>query len=265
MTIYESIKKSIAFIEDNLSNDIGVSDVANSVSFSQFYFSREFSKYTHISIYDYIIRRKISESYKYLFNNRPKIIDLAFLYSFKSHEVYSRAFRKIFGENPSEVTIYKPFAVYEAIDENYLLFLKNLKIELLDYCIKECVFEVDSASDLDNEGSFLFLLSKEHLLSCNGTIKGKLESKMNWQTSSFVLNKSNKALSFQLCSLKHKLRIFHNNTKHSLRYFLDNIYDRNEIGSNYILILKENDYIDFYIPSTQDIQDELVDQFTCHE
>ena len=126
------MEKSIAFIEANLQDNIGVLDVANHVSYSQFYFSREFSKHTHISIYDYILRRKISESYKYLFANSSKIVDLAFRYGFQSHEVYTRAFRKVFGENPSEVAVYKPFAIYEPINGRYLEFLSGLKIERID-------------------------------------------------------------------------------------------------------------------------------------
>ena len=46
MTILESVRSGISFIESNLRNNIGVSDVAGAVSYSQFYFSREFSRHT---------------------------------------------------------------------------------------------------------------------------------------------------------------------------------------------------------------------------
>jgi AraC-like DNA-binding protein len=268
ITIAESVKKSIAFIESNLQNDIGVWDVANSVSYSQFYFSREFSRHTQISIYDYILKRKISESYKYLFATNSKIVDLAFRYGFQSHEVYTRAFRKMFGENPSEAAIYKPLAVFEAIDEHYLAFLQGLKVETIDNAIKDCFFEAtqavefeavkaaefratpsiefeavaakeseaDSVFESEIASSFLVLLSKEHLLRCKSFFIGSL----GFEETKF--------LTFKLGNLKHKIRIYHNDVKLSFRYFINNFYDANEMSSNYILIKKEKDYIDIIIP-----------------
>lgn len=238
MTINESVMKSIAFIEANLQNDIGVFDVANSVSYSQFYFSREFSKHTHISIYDYILRRKICESYKYLFNKGSKIVDLAFRYGFKSHEVYTRAFRKVFGENPSEATIYKPLAIFEPIDEYYLNFLHGLKVEIIDKVITECFFEVNSAAESDGS-SFLVLLSKENLFNYNRIFQGNTGYN------------ENNYLSFRLGKLKHKIRIYHTDTKLSFRYFTDYFYDINEMSSNFILIKREKNYIDIAVPNNR--------------
>lgn len=235
MTMQESVMKGIAFIEANLQNGIGVCDVANAVSYSQFYFSREFSKYTHISVYDYILRRKISESYKDLFNVRSKIVDLAYRYGFQSHEVYTRAFRKIFGENPSEAVIYKPLAIYEPIDEPYLNFLNGLKVEIINKAIGDCSFEVNSVSELDDGSSFLVLLSKENLFNCNCIFQGNLK------------HGKNKYLFFKLSNLKHKIRIYHTDTKLSFRYFTDYFYDADDIGSNYVLINKENCYIDIAV------------------
>jgi len=236
-TIHESVLKSIAFIEANLHNNIGVLDVANAVSYSQFYFSREFSKYAHISIYDYILRRKVSESYKDLFNSESKIVDLAFRYGFQSHEVYTRAFKKVFDENPSEAAEYKPLAIYEPIDEAYLDFLYDLKIDIIDTTIAGCFLEVDSVAEMNAESSTLVLLSKDNLLSYTSIIQGSLR----YEESDF--------LSFKLSNLKHKIRIHHSHTTHSFRYFIDHFYDPKEISSNYILIKKEHDYIDIIVPN----------------
>jgi AraC-like DNA-binding protein len=236
MTTYESVKKGLAFIEANLQNNIGVWDVANAVSYSQFYFSREFSRYTHISIYDYIIKRKMSESYKYLFKNEIKIVDLAFRYGFQSHEVYTRAFKKIFKENPSEAVVYKPLALFEPIDDHYLEFLKDLKVETFNTTTEECYFEANSVTELTNGHSFLVLLSKENLFSCKWIFEGQLGYGKN------------RFLSFQLNGLKHKIRIYHNDVKMAFRYFIDNSCDMDEISSNFIIVNSEKHHIDIYIP-----------------
>ena len=174
MTLIESVAKGIAFVEANLQSSIGVADVARAVSYSQFYFSREFSRYTHTSIYDYILRRKISEAYKCLFEASQKIVDLAFGYGFQSHEVFTRAFRKMFGENPSETRDYKPLAVYEAIDREYLDFLYGLKAERGTCAMRDFNFELDAGSDTNPGDSTLILLNKnESVLLCEYPQRGQ--------------------------------------------------------------------------------------------
>jgi AraC-like DNA-binding protein len=239
LTMLESVMQSIAFIESNLHNDIGVYDVANAVSYSQFYFSREFSKLTHISVYDYILRRKISESYKDLFNKKTKIVDLAFRYGFQSHEVYTRAFRKVFGENPSEVTVYKPLAVYEPIDEPYLNFLSRLHVEIIDKLKGDCFFEVNrvsSVSELNFGGSYLILLSQKNLFNLNCVFQGNLSCS------------ESEGLSFRLSTLRQKIRINHTNAKLAFRYFVDYFYDIDEMSSNFIVIQIMEDHIDIVVP-----------------
>jgi len=239
-SMLESIMQSIAFIECNLHNDIGVRDVANAVSYSQFYFSREFSKHTHISVYDYILRRKISESYKDLFNKKTKIVELAFRYGFQSHEVFTRAFRKVFGENPSEAAVYKPLAVYEPIAESYLSFLSGLHIEITDKFNGDCFFEVtpiSSVSELNFGGSYLMLLSQKNLYNLNCVFQGNLSC----LKSEFP--------SFRLSALRQIIRIYHTDTKLAFRYFIDYFYDVDEMSSNFIVIQKEGDHIDIIVPN----------------
>ncbi len=234
MNIYDAVKKSIEYIEANLNNDISVFDVANAVCYSQFYFSRQFSIHTHTSIYDYILKRKLSESYKYLLSEKPRIIDLAFRYGFSSHEVFTRAFRKMFGENPSEASVYKPLLIYEPIDISYLDFLNGLKIEVIESEVCGCFFEPDSAGF--GEGSAIVLLSDEHLLDIKCILEGRVSTGGGGK------------LSFRLQGLKSRIRIHHSDAKHSLRYFLDNFYHAAAMKSNFILLNNSNGCIDIIAP-----------------
>lgn len=236
MTIYESVKESIKFIENNLENDIGVLDVANAVSYSQFYFSRKFSELAHISIYDYIVRRKLSESYKYLLKTNSKIIDVAYKYGFKSHEVYTRAFKKAFGINPSEIKLEKPIALFESIDDKYLTFLYCLKIEKINDNIPNYYFEGVPTEEIVNDDDLLILLSKDNYFNKKYVLKGNIKLG------------EDKFLSYELTNLKHKIRMHCNNAKFAFRFFIDNYYDINEIGSNYILIRNGKELIDIIIP-----------------
>ena len=240
MAIYDALLNGIEFIEARLCEPLGVLDVARHVSFSQFYFSREFSKYTHISVYDYILRRKLSESYKYLFKTGGKIVDAAFKYGFSSHEVYSRAFRKMFGENPRDAARYRPLAVFEPIDARYLRFLCDLKAERLEQDTAECFFEVAAGGEEATAGGRLMLLRKEDNSECVGTFDGCLTMR------------ENEYLSFSLSRLKCVFRIHHTDKTYAFRYFIDNIFDAGALGGNYILLDKKRDHIDFIIPVKKD-------------
>ena len=234
MTMLSVIQKGIDFIEANLQSDIGVADVANAACYSQFYFSRQFSMHTHISVYDYILKRKLSEAYKTLFSEAPRILDLALQYGFQSHEVFTRAFRKMFGENPSEASAYKPLLVYERIDEHYLNFLADLKINVVNHSYPNCFFEVNSTAECDEDCSLMIL--SENLLSPHMMLSGHLKTD------------AGRNLCFKLESLKTVLHIHHTDIKRSIRYFTDNFYDPDRMTSNFILIDKAADNIDFILP-----------------
>ncbi|MFA5342290.1 MAG: AraC family transcriptional regulator [Clostridia bacterium] len=237
--ILKSILKAIAFIESNLQYPIGVIDVANAVSFSQFYFSREFSKHTHISIYDYIQRRRLSESYKELFNSKTKIVDIAFKYGFQSHEVYTRSFKKVFKENPSEVTVYKPLAVFEKIDEYYLNYTSKLHIESTYIDIQNFYFKINkisSVSDLNDENCYLILFSQENLFEIRSVMNGNL------------FHDKDEFLSFKIDNQFLRFRFYNPDATLAFKYFTNYLYDTDEMGSNYIIINNETDYVDILTP-----------------
>jgi len=95
--------KAIDFIESNLTEDICVADMAESVSFSQFHFSRVFSQTTHHPPYDYLMRRRLCEAARRLMKSEEKIIDIAYRYKFKAPETFSRAFKRMYNLVPCQV------------------------------------------------------------------------------------------------------------------------------------------------------------------
>ncbi len=92
--------EAIDFIEHNLKEDITVADIAGAVSYSLYHFCRTFNKVTHHTPYDYLMRRRLSESAQELVSSDAKIIDVAFDYQFNSPETYSRAFKRMFDVQP---------------------------------------------------------------------------------------------------------------------------------------------------------------------
>ena len=101
--IDDSIKrvgKAIACIERSLKKSLRIVDIADEVGYSVFHFCRVFSKTAHITPYNYLMRRRLSQSALDLSNTEKRIVDIAFDYQFNSHEAYSRAFKRMFGVQP---------------------------------------------------------------------------------------------------------------------------------------------------------------------
>ena len=59
MDAKQIISESLAYIENNLTRKITMEDIANSVGYSKFYFSRIFKTEMNISVMEYVKQRKI--------------------------------------------------------------------------------------------------------------------------------------------------------------------------------------------------------------
>jgi len=99
----ENILKALNFFEDNLKNEISITDAADASGYSPYHFCRLFSALTGYSPKEYLLKRRLSEAANDIIKSDDKIISIAFDYQFNSHENFSRAFKKVFGLNPAEL------------------------------------------------------------------------------------------------------------------------------------------------------------------
>lgn len=95
------IKKSIHFIESNLTHHLSLETVAEHVSVSKYHFAREFKVLTGDKIGDYIRRRRITQSASDLITTPNLIIEIAEKYQFESQEAYTRSFKNVFQITPN--------------------------------------------------------------------------------------------------------------------------------------------------------------------
>jgi AraC family transcriptional regulator len=98
----EPMGTAVTFIENHLQENIRVADMADAAACSLFHFCRTFNRIVHHSPYDYLIRRRLSESARLLLETEQRITDIAFTFQFNSVETYSRAFKRLFGQLPSD-------------------------------------------------------------------------------------------------------------------------------------------------------------------
>lgn len=99
----QSITKAIRYIENNLTNNISIEDVANQVFMSGTNFQRIFHLVTDITIGEYIRNRRLSLSGRDLFLTDSKVIDIAMRYQYDTSESFSKAFTRFHGIPPSVV------------------------------------------------------------------------------------------------------------------------------------------------------------------
>ncbi|WP_411842424.1 GyrI-like domain-containing protein [Salinicoccus sp. HZC-1] len=98
----KTLNDVINFIEDNLSNDIKVNDVARYIGESDYHFRKIFQYITGIPLSEYIKKRKLSRANHDLVNGHS-VTDTAFKYGYQSVDGFTRAFKSWSGYLPSEV------------------------------------------------------------------------------------------------------------------------------------------------------------------
>ena len=94
---------ALAFVEENLRHEIAVGDMAGAVGYSLYHFCRTFNEATHQTPYSYLMRRRLTEAARVLLSTDAKIIEVALDYQFGNPETFSRAFKRMFGTQPSQL------------------------------------------------------------------------------------------------------------------------------------------------------------------
>ena len=97
----QRMNEVLDYIEDNLTDDISLHQVAKKAGCSVFNFQRMFSFITDVPLAEYIRRRKLTLAALELQNSEIKVIDLAYKYGYGSPDSFSRAFQKLHGVTPS--------------------------------------------------------------------------------------------------------------------------------------------------------------------
>ena len=103
MNWIQSLNRAISYIENHLTQNISVNDVADKVYASNANFQRVFHLTTGITIGDYIRNRRLSLAGQELLSPKVKILDVANKFQYETQESFSKAFSRFHGINPSDV------------------------------------------------------------------------------------------------------------------------------------------------------------------
>ncbi len=99
----ERFKRVFDFIDRHLDEHLTVNRLSQVANFSLYHFHRQFSEYSGLSVSRYIqLMRLRRASYQLVFSTRRRIIDISLDAGFENPESFSRAFKRCFGQTPSQ-------------------------------------------------------------------------------------------------------------------------------------------------------------------
>lgn len=99
------MERALQYIEDNLTRDYTLEEVAEAANYSMFYFHRLFTSHFNETLAGYIRKRRLSEAARVLLNTSTPIARLARLYGFKSQEAFTRAFLRYHQTTPGRMRL----------------------------------------------------------------------------------------------------------------------------------------------------------------
>ncbi len=94
--------RALEYIEDNIVGDLSLYDIASAAGFSVPHFYRLFRRLTGDTVGAYILRRKLSIAARDIIHTNKTIASIAYEYGFESHDVFTRAFSRIYGMSPKK-------------------------------------------------------------------------------------------------------------------------------------------------------------------
>ncbi len=96
------LNRITAYISDNLSEPIGLDELAALAGISPYHFARSFKKATGLSPHQYIIHCRMQKAKQLLLKSKLSITDIALDVGYKDVSNFINAFRKAVGTSPKK-------------------------------------------------------------------------------------------------------------------------------------------------------------------
>lgn len=102
MDSLERMNQALAYIEDNLADELDIKQVERLALCSEYHFRRMFSFLAGVSLSEYIRRRRLTLAAFELLQGEARVIDVALKYGYTSPDSFTRAFQSVQGVTPTE-------------------------------------------------------------------------------------------------------------------------------------------------------------------
>ncbi len=102
---YDKMARAMDFIDANITSDLQLSELASIAGMNKTYFSTLFKKLNGMSPWDYITVKRIDLARRLLSDKDKTVLEVAMLCGFNNTANFNRAFRKVTGKTPSEISV----------------------------------------------------------------------------------------------------------------------------------------------------------------
>ena len=146
-----TINNAIEYMEDHLTDEITLADIAKHVNLSAFHFQRAFSLLTEMSPAEYLRKRRLSQAGADLAGGDEKVIDVALKYCYDSPESFTKAFTRFHGVSPmqakkgSSVQFMNRFTVRMTIEGGCIMEYRIEKWEAMDLLMHAKNFHAETS------------------------------------------------------------------------------------------------------------------------
>lgn len=146
MTTTELLQKSIEYIEENLTCELSLPELAEISGFSAYHYSHIFCEYVGMPVKTFITKCRLHYAI-FDVQNGNKIVDTALLYGFDTHAGFFKAFKREFGCSPTKFlkinTAIKPKAINLFREARVMLTQAQIRQLLLNW-------DIDTKADISN-------------------------------------------------------------------------------------------------------------------
>jgi AraC family transcriptional regulator len=150
----EGISEAIRYIEENITEELDMKDIAKRAFVSPFYFQKGFAMLCGFSVGEYIRQRRLALAGSELVSTDKKIIDIALKYGYDSPDSFTKAFTRFHGVTPTAVRkdgamvkSFAPLKIKFRLEGGYLMDYKIVEKDQFTVIGVSRMFRHDTAKD----------------------------------------------------------------------------------------------------------------------
>ena len=149
------IGDSIQYIENHMSDELSVDDIAKHIGISSFYYQMGFSMLCGFTVTEYIRNRRLALAGNEIIGTDQKIIEIAMKYGYDSPDSFTKAFTRFHGSTPTAVrkdnAVLKSFAplkIKVLLEGGYLMNYRIEKKEEFTVIANAKTFAYENAKEI---------------------------------------------------------------------------------------------------------------------
>lgn len=149
------IGDSIQYIENHMSDELSVDDIAKHIGISSFYYQKGFSMLCGFTVTEYIRNRRLALAGDEIIGTDQKIIEIAMKYGYDSPDSFTKAFTRFHGSTPTAVRkdnamlkSFAPLKIKVLLEGGYLMDYRIEKKEEFTVIANAKTFAYENAKEI---------------------------------------------------------------------------------------------------------------------